>query len=213
MTVFDLGRRGDCPYHPGDMDREEAAGTLELLRKVVSQARDDTAAENWGVIWILNGISNGAGFVATHVLMRSGHLTPWPYVGLWAGIIAFNGVTIRLFRAKTAIRGSFLEKQIWSIWTVFIVGMTLTAIVNYLIGLSTLFMPAVACILAATAFATMGAMMGTWWYLPAAIWGAMALVMALVPELQFALFGGLWAVTQSTGGALLERARRRKLGK
>jgi hypothetical protein len=41
----------------------------------------------------------------------------------------------------------------------------------------------------------------------------MALVMALVPELQFALFGGLWAVTQSTGGALLERARRRKLGK
>lgn len=193
------------------MDREEAAGTLELLRKVVSQARDDTAAENWGVIWMLNGVSNGGGFIGTHLLLRTGHLTPWPYVGMWAGILAFNAGTIALFRVKNASSGSFLEKQIWSIWTVFVVGMMLTAIVNYLLGLSLLFMPAVACILAATAFATMGAMMGTWWYLPAAAWASMAIVMALLPELQFALFGGLWAVSQSTGGALLERARRRKL--
>jgi membrane protein implicated in regulation of membrane protease activity len=78
--------------------------------------------------------------------------------------------------------------------------------------LTTLFMPAVSCIIAAIAFSMMGALMGTWWYLPAAVWAVMALVIAAVPELQFALFGGMWFVTQGVSGALLHRARRRKLG-
>jgi hypothetical protein len=160
---------------------------------------------------MLDAVSNGAGFVATHVLMHTGHTTPWPYAALWGGVLLFDGASMVLFRIRNASSGSFLEKQLWSIWTVFIVGMGLTAVINYLLGLSVLFMPAVGCVLVATAFATMGALMGTWWYLPAVAWGILGLVMAWFPSLQFALFGPLWFVTQGTGGALLHRARRRKL--
>jgi hypothetical protein len=142
--------------------------------------------ENWGVIWMLDAVSNGAGFVATHVLMHTGHTTPWPYAALWGGVLLFDGASMVLFRIRNASSGSFLEKQLWSIWTVFIVGMGLTAVINYLLGLSVLFMPAVG-------------------------WGILGLVMAWFPSLQFALFGPLWFVTQGTGGALLHRARRRKL--
>ena len=44
------------------MNREEATQALELLRSVVSQARDDTALQNWGVIWIVHAVTNGAAF-------------------------------------------------------------------------------------------------------------------------------------------------------
>lgn len=193
------------------MDREQAAGTLELLRKVVAQARDDTALENWGIIWILSAFSNTAGFEGTQFLFSAGHRTPWPYVGLWAAVMLINGLIIALLKEKPVGNRSFIERQIWAIWNTCIGAMGLAAIVNYLVGLATLFMPAVSCIIAAIAFSMMGALMGTWWYLPAGIWALMAIVIAVVPQLQFALFGVMWFVTQGVSGVLLHRARRRKL--
>ena len=50
------------------MDREEATRALELLRQVVTQARDDTALQNWGRIWMIHAFTNGGGFVATNLL-------------------------------------------------------------------------------------------------------------------------------------------------
>ena len=44
------------------------------------------------------------------------------------------------------------------------VGMVLLALLNYLLGLDRLFMPSVACVLFATAFSVMGALMGRVWY-------------------------------------------------
>jgi hypothetical protein len=58
------------------MNRQEAVEALELLRKVVSQARDDTKLQNWGVIWMVHGVTNGAAFLATNFLMWKGTVTP-----------------------------------------------------------------------------------------------------------------------------------------
>ncbi len=191
------------------MDREEAARALELLRKVTSQARDDTALENWGVIWMASAVSNGVGFALTHVLFARGHLTPWPYVAVWVCVLTTNAVIIRVARRTSVASGSFIEKQIWSLWTILVVAMALTAVINYLLGLQMLFMPAMACVLFAFVFAAMAPIMGQEWYAPAAFWGVLGVVMALVPRLQFALLGGAWALTQGTAGWLLERRRRR----
>ena len=65
------------------MDRAQAVEALELLRRVVGQARDDTTLQNWGVIWMLHGLTNGLGFVGTNLLMWRGYDTPWAYVMLW----------------------------------------------------------------------------------------------------------------------------------
>ena len=95
-------------------------------------------------------------------------------------------------------------------WNTFVGAMVLTAVVNYLLGVRVmLFMPAVACIVAAMTFSTMGSIMGRVWYVPAAIWAAMAIVLALLPKAQFAIFSVLWALTQGTGGALLHRQKLR----
>ena len=190
------------------MEREEAAVALTLLRKVVAQARDDTAVQNFGVIWMCSAFSNGGGFAATHVLLSRGHLSPAPYVAVWAVVFTLNGVFILAFKKKGRGAPSFIERQTWAIWNTCVAAMALAAVINYLMGISTmLFMPAVASLVAAVTFSTMGALMGRWWYLPAGVWAAMALVMALVPRLQFALFAALWWLTQGTSGYLLHRAK------
>lgn len=194
------------------MDREQAASALEVLRKVVGQARDDTALQNWGAIWMFHAFTNAAGFAMTHVWLSSGEKSPLPFAALWAGIVTLNLTSIVLFKAKAqAGARSFIEKQIWSIWTTFVAAMALAALVNWLSGLDRLFMPAVACILAAFTFSIMGAIMGVWWYLAAVVWAAASLVIASLPQLQFALFAGLWFCTQFSGGLVLHLARRKRL--
>lgn len=113
------------------MNREEAAEALQLIRRVVSQARDDTALQNWGVIWMLHAFTNGGGFLATHALHAQGHRTPGPYVLLWCAIVPLNLISIFWLRRREAagVR-SFIERQVWSIWTTCMAGMALVALSN-----------------------------------------------------------------------------------
>ncbi len=194
------------------MNREEASEALQLLRRVVSQARDDTALQNWGVIWMAHAFTNGAGFLGTHVLYAQGHRTPGPYALLWGAIIPLNLLSIFWLRRNEAagVR-SFIERQVWSIWTTNMAAMVLLALINWMLGLEVLFMPAVSCVLIAMAFSVMGALMGRGWYVAAAVFALSALVLARVPQVGFAVLGALWFITQFTGGLLLHRARRRRL--
>jgi hypothetical protein len=192
------------------MEREEADAALALLRKVVARARDDTALQNFGVVWMCSAFSNGGGFAATHILLSRGHLSPTPYIAVWAVVFTLNGAFIVAFKKKGTGAPSFIERQTWAIWTTCVLAMGLAAVMNYLMGISTmLFMPAVASLVAAITFSTMGALMGRRWYLAAAVWAATALIMALMPRLQFAFFAALWWLTQGTSGYLLHRAKMR----
>lgn len=194
------------------MDRENAAQALTMLRKVVAQARDDTALENWGLIWVLSSFSNTAGFFATQYLFSAGDRRAWPYAALWVGVLAVNGAFIAVLKRSQSRVRTFIEKQIWSLWTALIVAMGASAIVNYLMGLDRLFMPAVASLFTGFTFAAMGGMMGQVWFAPAAGWVLFAFVMAVFPRWQFGLFGVAWFLTQFTGGFLLHRSKLRRAG-
>jgi hypothetical protein len=192
------------------MDREQAADALAMLRKVVAKTRDDTALQNWGLIWLCSAVSNGAGFYGTHVLLSRGRFEPWPYVALWSVVFLCNGAFIAAFRERPRGAPSFIDRLTFALWNVFILAMALVAVINYVMGLRTmLFMPAVACVLAAMTWAVMGAVMGRAWFVPAGLWAVMSLVLAALPQQQFALFAALWALTQGTGGALLHREKLR----
>lgn len=194
------------------MNREEANQALDLIRRVVTQARDDSALQNWGVIWMLHAFTNAAGFMATNRLWTAGHRAPGPYALLWAGILSFNIVSIFVLkRGQSAGVRSFIERQIWAIWTTFIAGMVLVAVINWLLGLDRLFLPAVACVLFGTAFSMMGALMGRVWYGVAVAFALAALGMTQVPDHAFDLLGAVWFATQFGGGFALHRARRRRL--
>jgi hypothetical protein len=194
------------------MNREEASEALQLLRRVVTQARDDSALQNWGAIWILHAFTNGGGFLGTHLLFQQGYRTPGPFILLWAAIVPLNLVaTFWLQRKEAAGVRSFVERQVWSIWTTCMGGMVLVALANWMMGLDLLFMPAVGCILIAMSFSVMGALMGRAWYTAAVIYALAALGLARRPEAGFGVLGGMWFITQLSGGLLLHRARRKRL--
>lgn len=195
------------------MDREEANRALELLSKVAARARDDTALDNWGIIWLLSSFSNGAGFIGTHVLLNQQYTTPGPFVLLWLGVFIYNGIVLVVFRPKGRENRtkSFLEQQIWSLFNTLVVGMAVLAVVNYIMGLHNLFMPAVAAILVAATFSSMGSLLGAWWYLAAAGWLLLSLVMALLSHHQFLIFGISWFLTQGTAGAIIHRVKQQRV--
>jgi hypothetical protein len=193
------------------MDRAQAVEALELLRRVVGQARDDTTLQNWGAIWMLHGVTNALGFIATNVLVWRGHETPWPYAGLWTAILAFNIGSIFLLKAQPAGAWTFFESMIWLIWMTFIGAVALTGLVNHLGGFRVMQLGPVIAVLSAAAFSMMGGMMGKRWFLGTALFGATALAMAVFPRWQFVMLGLVWGVTQFGAGTMLHRQRKRRL--
>ena len=194
------------------MDREEAAQALAVLRSVVSQARDDTALQNWGVIWILHGLLNGGGFIATHFLLAAGYTQPPPFVLMWGVLISLDLLATALLKKRRAGVRTFVETQLWAIWSTFIGAVSLLAVLNHLMGLATFFLGPVIGVLAAVGFASMGSVMGRRWFAGTVAFTITAVLMAAFHEVQFLILGATWMVAQVVGGFLLDRERRRQLG-
>ncbi len=192
------------------MNRDEAVEALELLRRVVRETRDDTVLQNWGVIWMIHACTNATGFIATGWLLAHGVRTPPAFVALWSAVTGGNLFTIALLRRRRAGARSFVETQLWAIWTAFVVAVSVCAFLNYFMGLETLFLGPVIAVLAAVAYASMGSLMGGHWYGVGALFLAVALAMTLAPSFQFYILGAVWGCTMFTFGWLLHRARRRR---
>jgi hypothetical protein len=193
------------------MNRQEAVEALELLRKVVGQARDDTTLQNWGVIWMVHGVVNAAAFTATNGLMWRGYDSPWPYVALWSVVLFFNIPSIFLLKSRTAGARTFVENMIWLIWTTFIATVALTGLANHLSGFKVFTLGPVIGILSAFAFSMMGGLMGRKWFLLAGVFALASLAMAVLPDWQFVILGSVWGICQFAAGFLMDRARRRRL--
>ena len=165
------------------MNREEAQKALELLRTVVKQARDDSALQNWGRIWIFHGLTNAVGFIATNVIWwRDPTHRRLPFIALWISVVAINLTSVIVLKARGTGARTFVENQLWSIWMTFIFSIMSLAVINELMGLPIMTLGPVIGILSAVGFSMMGALMGARWYLGSAIFVVTAFVMALVPD-------------------------------
>jgi hypothetical protein len=192
------------------VNREQATQALELLRSVVSQARDDTALQNWGVIWIVHAFTNGAAFSTTQLLLWRDYQVRWPFIVLWSATLIINIGLILILKARRAGAKTFIENQIWSIWLSFIGAVMLTAVVNDLLGLKLLALGPVIGILSAFGFSMMGAIMGRRWYLGTLVFGGSSLLMAALPRWQYIILGAVWCVAQLIGGVWLEVDKRKR---
>jgi UDP-N-acetylmuramyl pentapeptide phosphotransferase/UDP-N-acetylglucosamine-1-phosphate transferase len=160
---------------------------------------------------MVHAFTNGAGFAATDALLRRGLFTPWPYVVLWALLNGTNLLTVFFFKAKLpAGTRSFVERQMWLIWSTYVGAAALVAVCNLMLGLDRMFAGTAMAVLAAYAFAMMGTM-GRRWFVAAGAFGLAALVASLLPRWQFTIVGLLFATFQFVGGALLHTERRRRL--
>lgn len=192
------------------MNREEAAEALAVLRKVVAHTRDDTALQNYGVIWIIQGLLNFGGFVTTHYFFAVGYRKPPAFLALWLTIIVLDVVTVGVFKRQRAGARTFVDVQLWTIWTTFILAVSLIAVLNHVMGLEAFFLGPVIGVLAAVAFASMGSLMGRRWYAGTVVFTLTAVAMAFWHEVQFVILGTTWGLAQVGGGIALDAARRRR---
>ena len=193
------------------MNRDEAFEALEYLRRVVKETRDDSALQNWGVIWMLHAFTNGFSFMLTGWLLDHGHRTPPRFILLWTLTLAINLGSIAVLRRRRAGARTFVETQLWAIWTAFVGAVAVSAFLNYLLGLDRMFLGPVIAVLAAVAFASMGSLMGSQWFGASALFLVTAFLMTLLPSFQFYILGAVWLLTKFTVGYLLDRSRRRRL--
>jgi hypothetical protein len=193
------------------MEREQAVEALELLRRVVGQARDDTTLQNWGVIWMIHAVTNGLGFLATNILVWRGYQSLWPYVLLWAILLPINIGSVFFLKAHPAGAWTFFESMIWLIWTSFIGAVVLTALAGLISGFQIMELGTAVAVLSAFAFAMMGGMMGRRWFLATGLFILAALLAAAFPNWQFVIVGATWAIVQFIAGAVLHRERKRRL--
>jgi len=194
------------------MERNEAHEALALLKKVVDRARDDSAIQNWGRIWMLHAVTNGGGFLATDVMLSRG-ISDWrPFAAMWTGIVALDLGIVFALRRRAGTR-SFVDRAIWATWSTFIGAVIVLAVLNQMLGLAVGFLAPVVALMAAMGFCTMGAVISKGWYVPATLFTVASLVMAwpAVRPWQFTILGVLWAASQFSAGLVLERAKRRAL--
>jgi hypothetical protein len=194
------------------MERNEAQEALALLRKVVDRARDDSALQNWGIIWMLHGFTNGGGFLATDVMLARGILDWRHYAAMWTAIVALDLGIVFALRRRAGTR-SFVDRAIWATWSAFIGAVILLAVLNQMLGLAVGFLAPVVALMAAMGFSTMGAVISRGWYGLAALFAVASLVMAVpaARSCQFLILGVLWGSSQFGAGVVLERAKRRAL--
>lgn len=179
-----------------------------MLRKVVDRAHDDTALQNYGLIWIVQGVANAVGFFGTHWLLRTSDDPP-AFIVLWTIVIGVGfGARALLRRGRAGVR-SFVEAQMWSIWITFIAAVSLVAILNHAMGLKAFFLGPVIGVLMAVAFASMGSLMNRRWFAIAGVFTVTAIAMALMPAMQFVILGAVWGLAQVASGVVLHRRRSR----
>jgi hypothetical protein len=191
------------------VNQEEAREALAILRNIVARTRDDSALQNWGLIWMIHGVTNGVGFCLSGWLLQRGVVDIAPHLGLWIGILCCNFWVILLARRKKRGVATFVERQLWSIWMTFLGGVYLTAGINQLMGLRIFFLIPVVAILAAIALAMMGSVIDRFYYVGAAVFSVVALLMGWLPEYALYLFGATWCLSQFSMGLNLHRQKLR----
>ncbi len=187
------------------MDRQEAVQALDMLRRVVRQARDETALNNWGLIWMIHSVTNGGAFVCTDELVRRGY-GPMPIFSMWGGIVAINVAIVLVLRRRSGAR-SFVETQMWGIWLAFLAAMPLLGVLNAVPSLPAMTYAPMVAVLAAFAFTMMGLLMSRAFFAASAIFVATAIAMAMYPGWAFTILGVVWAAAQFTWGFVLHRSR------
>jgi len=194
------------------MDRQQAEKALAIIRGVIENTREDLAAHNWGLIWMVHAFTNSAAFAAIGLLAER-HNRPiiWYLVPL-AVVAVVNLVIVAALADRDRGVRSVIEYQLHGIWTTFIVFTLAIAAILHLAGASPkLFGPLIAAT-SGIGFAMMGVVFSHRFLGLAAAFLLVALVTPLsaVSAVVWYLIAGVWWVAMFVPGIILFRERRRR---
>ena len=181
--------------------REEAVDALNLIKSVIEKTRDESILQNWGEVFVFAGIFKLAFSLLTNKwILSEPFTTPLPYVGLWLGYLALLLFLILFFRRKSPGVRTFVEKQIWGIWIVYITACYITAFVNYVLALPHFELMPICALLAAVSWAMMAITISKKFFLASALFVCAIFLMCQYKDYQWIIIGIAWFIALETAG-------------
>jgi len=195
------------------MDKEQAERALAIVRGIVENTREDLAAHNWGLIWMLHAFTNSAAFAAVGVLIER-QQRPVFYYLIPLGVVAVVNLMIvaALADRDRGVR-SVIEYQLHGIWVTFIIFTVAIAAILYLAQVTpTLFGPLIA-ITSGIGFAMMGVLFASRFFILAIAFLLVGLIAPLprVAPVTWYLIAAVWWVASFVPGVIFNRERKRRL--
>jgi hypothetical protein len=195
----------------GTVDRDQAEKTLQIIRDVIQSTHEDLVAHNWGLIWIVHSLTNGAAFAAVGVWAEARELSLFWYLVPLAVVAAVNLIVVALLMEKDSGVRSFVEWQVNGIWTTFIVFSLAGAAVLHVVNEPKLFCPWMA-LTSGFGFAMMGVVFYRRFFYVAALYLAASIACPWVgPVRQWYLLAALWWLAMIVPGVVLHREKLRRL--
>jgi hypothetical protein len=190
------------------LNREEAEKALGLIRTVIQNTREDLAAHNWGLLWMIHSFTNAAACLAGWYVESRGLGVFWYLLPLAAAGL-FNIVTVLLLAPRDRGVRSYVQWQIHGIWITFIVFTAAFGLVMQLSGTDPKLFGPVFCLTSGIGFAMMGVVFSRQWPF-AFLFLAVMLAGPFLPGVQWGLIALLWWAAMFLPGLDLHREKRRR---
>ncbi|MEX2315617.1 MAG: hypothetical protein WD669_00590 [Pirellulales bacterium] len=186
------------------MDQHQAEKSLEIIRSVIENTRDDLIERNWGMIWIVHSFINFAACASGAWIDSRGFSVLWYALPL-AVITFLNIIVVLLFMSRERGVRSYVEWQLWAIWIVFGVFTVLAIVTLHLTGANPSLFAPLFSINCGICFAMMGIVFYKRFLAVGALFLLVTLLAAWMPNLQWWLIGAAWWLAMFVTGLSAHR--------
>ncbi|MEM7531366.1 MAG: hypothetical protein AAF639_04260 [Chloroflexota bacterium] len=176
------------------MERHEAEQILDLMANMRGDLREGLIYQRWWLIWIVAGVEMAITCTVTHLIHAGGERRGWVFAIIWAIHIGLIPLFIALIHRRAGGQRTITERNIWWIWTTFIICSLLTASLNWMMMLPLFGVAPAVSLLSAFAFAMMAMITSRAFLIGSGFFVVVMVAMTLQQDIQFLIYGGAWFV-------------------
>ena len=194
------------------MDKQQAEEALSIIRSVIENTREDLVAHNWGAIWLVHAFTNAAAFASIGWFVERRQLPLVWYLVPMAIVAAVNLLCIGALVERDRGVRSYVEWQVNGIWITFILFSLAAAAVLQLSDARPALLGPLITVTSGIAFAMMGVVFYSRFFVVAAAFLVLAVVIAApqVSRLQWYLIAAAWWTALFVPGTIMSWEKRRR---
>lgn len=162
----------------------------QILNRLLRETHHAPLLENWGFLWMWNGVVLLAICLVTNTMQYFGIEQVLPYFVLWSlGLGTWASIFWQLRRQAGPIQ--FVERQVAHVWAASVLGAPLLYFLEITMGLPVLTLSPILALIGGIVFLVKASILVGSFYIQAVIFFLTAFLMALFPSFGVALFGAV----------------------
>ncbi len=191
------------------MDREQAERSLAIIRSVIENTRDDLVERNWGVIWMVHSFVNFAAAASGTWIDRRGLSVYWYALPLLICSLVNIFVVLMFMSREQGVR-SYIERQLWATWIVFVVFTGAGILAVHLTHTRPSFFAVIFAMNCGICFSMMGIVFYRQFLVVSGLFLIVTVAAAAWPDVQWWLIGAAWWLATFIPGLCAHRERMRR---